>query len=42
MSPVVPPGLMAGNFADCVHAARIAVPMIEDQRHVDVENVAVA
>ena len=30
----------AGNLADRVHAARIAVPAIDDQRHVDIEDVA--
>ena len=32
----------ARNFADRVHAAGIAVPAVEDQRHVDIDNVALA
>ena len=32
----------ARNLADRIHAARIAVPAVEDQRHVDVDNVALA
>ena len=32
----------ARDFADGVHAARIAMPVIEDQGHVDIEDIAVA
>src|SRR3984957_2969946 len=32
----------AGNFADRIHAAGIAVPMIDDQGHVDIDDVALA
>src|SRR5690242_14031057 len=29
-----------GDLADAIHAARIAVPAVDDERHVDIENVA--
>jgi hypothetical protein len=32
----------AGNFADRIHAAGIAVPMVEDERHIDIDDVAFA
>ena len=31
----------AGHFPHRIHAARIAVPAIDDERHVDIEDVAV-
>src|SRR5262249_6190268 len=30
----------ARDLADAIHAARIAVPAVDDERHVDIENVA--
>ncbi len=30
----------AGDLADRIHAARIAMPAVDDQRHVDIEDVA--
>ena len=33
---------VAGNLADAVHAARIAMPAVDDQGDVDIDDVAVA